>query len=141
MDKLKATQGQKGEAAEVGGNVWHDNFTFEQLMRDEDMINAQIAEVNRKIGQMVVIDQPPESTDKLRIGHMALVSIEGELREYLVGGFEDSEPTASPPVISYLAPLIQPFIGKEEGHSVKIDVGGKRKQVTLERIRMPVEVV
>src|SRR5258708_6166435 len=107
MNKLKTTQGQKGEAAEVGGNQWHDNFAFEQLMRDEQMINTQIAELNEKIGQMAIVEAAPEDTDKLRIGHLVVLNVDDETKEYLVGGFEDSEPEATPPVISYLAPLIR----------------------------------
>ena len=136
MDKLKATQAQKGEAAIVGGNQWHDNFSFEQLTRDEDMINKQIAQVNEKIGRMVVLDEAPKDTDKLRIGHLVVLDVEGETREYVVGGFEDSEPNEVPPVISYLAPLVSKLIGKEVGESVVVELGGRRKTVEIQEIRM-----
>lgn len=136
-EKLRATQAQKGEAAEVGGNQWHDNFSFEQLSRDEQMLNAQIATLNQKIRDMYVIDAPPADTSKLRIGHLAVFNVEGESKEYLIGGYEDSEPDAAPPVVSYLAPLVRRFIGKEEGHTEQIELGGQLKTVTLEEIRRP----
>ncbi len=136
ISKLKSTQGQKGEAAEIGGNQWHDNFSFEQLMREEQMLNAQIAEINEKIGNMTVVDEAPVDIDKLRIGHIAVLDVEGEPKTYLVGGFEDSDTSADPPVISYLAPLIRQFIGKEQGHAAKVQIAGKLKQVTLEDIKL-----
>jgi len=137
MDKLKKTQGQKGEAAEIGGNQWHDNFSFEQLMREEQMLNAQIAEINEKMSQMAVLDEAPDDTTQLRIGHIAVFDVGGELKTYLVGGYEDSEANVNPPVISYLAPLARPFIGREQGYTTRITLAGKLKQVTLEDIRLP----
>ncbi len=139
FDKLRSIQGQKGEAAEVGGNQWHDNFSFEQLSRDEQMVNAQITEINRKIADMVVIDQPPDDTSKLRIGHIALLDVNGEIKTYLVGGFEDSESSTKPQVISYLAPLIRQFIGKERGYTTSIKIDEKTVEVTLEEIQLQKE--
>lgn len=134
--KLKSTQGQKGEAAEVGGNQWHDNFSFEQLMRDEQMINSQISDLNKKIAEMVVVDEAPTDTNKLRIGHIAVLDVDGEAKTYQVGGFEDSEVSTDPPIISYLAPLIRQFIGKEQGHTARVQIAGKLKRVTLEDIQL-----
>jgi len=135
-DKLKSTQGQKGEAAQVGGNQWHDNFSFEQLTRDEQMINAQLAEINEKTSDMVVMDEVSSDITKLRIGHIAILDVEGEQKTYRVGGFEDSDSAVDPPVISYLAPLIRQFIGKEQGYVVRVQIAGRIKQVTLEEISL-----
>ena len=137
IDKLKSTQGQKGEAAEVGGNQWHDNFSFEQLMRDEQMLNVQIAEISAKINEMVIVDEAPADVSQLRIGHIAVLDVEGDVKVYKVGGFEDSESATNPPIISYLAPLIRPFIGKEQGYSARVSIAGKVKLITLEEIRLP----
>lgn len=135
IDKLKSTQGQKGEAAEVGGNQWHDNFSFEQLMRDEQMLNVQIAEISAKINEMIIVDEAPADISQLRIGHVAVLDVEGDVKICKVGGFEDSESATNPPIISYLAPLIRPFIGKEKGFSARVSIAGKVKQITLEEIR------
>ncbi len=137
FDKLKNIQSQKGEAAEVGGNQWHDNFSFEQLMRDEQMVNAQITELNQKISDMAVIDEVSVDTSKLRIGHLAVLDVGGETKTYLIGGFEDSDPNSVPPVISYLAPLVRSFIGKEQGHTVLLRIAKTDTQVTLEKIQLP----
>ena len=134
FEKLKSIQGQKGEAAEVGGNQWHDNFSFEQLSRDEQMLNAQIREINEKTSNMVVVDEAPADISKLRIGHIATLDVDGEIKTYLVGGFEDSDTDVNPPIISYLAPLVRPFIGQEQGHTVRLQIAGNSKRVTLEDI-------
>lgn len=136
FSKLKLTQGQKGEAAEIGGNQWHDNFSFEQLCREEQMLNTQISEINAKISEMVVVEDAPVDTTQLRIGHIAVLDVDGEVKTYQVGGFEDSEASTNPPIISYLAPLIRPFIGKEQGHTVKLQIAGSLKQVTLDDIQL-----
>ena len=135
--KLKTTQGKKAEAADVGGNQWHDNFSFEQLMRDEDMLNLQIKEVNEIISRMVIVDQASTDISKLRIGHIAVLETEGDIKSYLIGGFEDSEEDTDPPVISYLAPLIRQFIGKAVGHVSSVQIEGRLKKVTLKDIILP----
>ncbi len=138
MDDLKETQGKKAEAAEVGGNQWHDNFAFEQLMRDEDFLNGQIKAINLIISQMIVISEPTSSdTSKLRIGHIAELDVEGELRTYQVGGYEDSDSSTEPPMISYLAPIVCQFIGQRQGHSEKLSISGRKKVVTLKKISIP----
>jgi transcription elongation GreA/GreB family factor len=137
LERLRNVQRQKGEAAEIGGNQWHDNFSFEQLVRDEHVLNTQIAEINEKINAMVIAPEAPVDTDRLRIGHVAVLDVGGKKKRYLVGGFEDSDAAADPPVISYLAPLIRPFIGQEVGDAQRVAVGGRTKQVTLQKIFLP----
>jgi transcription elongation GreA/GreB family factor len=131
LNKLRSIQGQKGEAAEVGGNVWHDNFAFEQLERETTQVNHQIREVNEKISNMVVIRDAPPDTEKLRIGLLAHLDIEGEEKIYLVGGYEDGDLTANPPVVSYNAPLMAGFFLKAAGTERVINIGGKSKKATL----------
>jgi transcription elongation GreA/GreB family factor len=135
MDKLKDKQSQKGEAAEVGGNQWHDNFSFEQLMRDEQMVNSQIANINEKLASMQVVEEAPTDTTQLRIGHIAVLDVGGETKTYQIGGYEDSSAETDPPIVSYLAPVVRQFIGKEQGHVATVQIAGKPKQVSLEEIK------
>lgn len=137
--QLRKTQGLKGEAAEIGGNQWHDNASFEMLCEEERKLNGQIAEINQKISEMVVLDDDLPNTDKLRIGHLAVLDVDGEEIVYRIGGFEDSDLTADQPVISYLAPIVRKLIGKEEGEEIRVDVNGKVKTVTLMEIKLPGE--
>ena len=140
VKKLQNTQSRQGEAAEVGGNVWHDNFSFEQLKREEQMLNQQISEINDKMRNMLVLDRVATDTSRLRIGHVALLEIDGEkeLQAYQIGGFEDFNPDSNPRVVSYLAPLVAQLIGEKTGHAVFVETGrSETRKVTLLEIWFP----
>lgn len=135
QQKLKKTQGQKGEAAEVGGNVWHDNFSFEQLGRDEQMLNKQITDLNAILVSLVIVDMPKDCS-VLTIGHIARLNVDGQPKTIIVGGFNEGDTNADPPVLSYTAPLVAPFTGQEVGHEATIDLPGGKKVVVLESIEL-----
>lgn len=42
---LKDVPFAKGDAASTGGNVWHGNFSFEELLRQEAMLAKQVADL------------------------------------------------------------------------------------------------
>jgi transcription elongation factor GreA len=136
VEKLKEAQLRKGEAAGAAHD-WHDNADYEQAQRDEAQINGQLATINGTMSDMVVIDRVSPDTSKLRLGQIAVLEVGGETKTYLIGGYEDSDPNADPPVISYLAPLVARLIGKEEGDSIKVAIAGDMKLVTLVGIRLP----
>lgn len=135
--ELENTQGQKGEAAEVGGNQWHDNFSFEELSRKEQILNRQIRDVNNKINNMVIVEDLNLDTNELRIGHIAVLDVDGERKTVIVGGYGDSDSESDPPTVSYLAELLCQFIGKEQGDVARVRIAGKFKEVTLLDIRLP----
>lgn len=131
FDQLKKVQGKKGEAAEVGGNVWHDNFTFEELGRQEMMINKKIADVSIQINCAKLIGEPVN--DKfLQIGHIAIFEFDdGEERKYEITGFGESDLSANPQKVEYLAPIVKKFIGTETNTFAKVEIGGKMREITL----------
>jgi transcription elongation GreA/GreB family factor len=138
MDKLRFVQSQKSEAAEVGGNVWHDNFAFEDLVRQENMVNKQIRDMRELLEAAVVVPDMPLDVSTLQVGHVAHLYIEDDdvTKEVAVGGFGESDLNANPPIIDYSAPLLEPFYGQEEGHEVVIKLGGVSKNVVLETIEL-----
>jgi transcription elongation GreA/GreB family factor len=110
------------------------------LKREEQMINQQIAAINDKMRNMLVLDQVATDTSRLRIGHVAMLEIEGEsqLQAYRIGGFEDFDPDSDPQVVSYLAPLVAQFIGEKTGYIAFVETGvSQSKKVTLLEIWLP----
>jgi transcription elongation GreA/GreB family factor len=89
---------------------------------------------------MVTLDRLPLKTDtKLRINHIAHITVDGDPKTYRIGGYGDGDPGANPPIISYLAPLVSKLIGKEPGAEVRVQLDTKSKLVVLEDIEMPEE--
>lgn len=138
FQKLRETQGQKGEAAEVGGNQWHDNFSFEELVRQEFILNKQITEVNKKIEEMVILSEMAKDTSHLRIGHIAVLDVGGIIKKVKIGGYGDYDLNANPQTIAYNAPLVSQLFGEEKGSQASVRVMGAMKTVILEDILLEV---
>ena len=134
LDKLRHVQSQKGEAAEVGGNVWHDNFAFEDLVRQESIINRQIANISLCIQRAEIVDAPCHER-VLAVGHIALLVFEdGTQKEIEIVGFGEGDIYANPQKVEYSAPLVSPFIDTEMGAEEEINISGKKQTVTLLKI-------
>lgn len=138
IERLRDVQGQKGEAAAIGGNAWHDNFAFEDLVRQENMLNKQIQDIGRIIRMTVIVSDVPQGTKILQIGHVAHLYIENDniVKVVAVGGFGESDLDANPPVIDYGAPILKPFYGHEEGYEAIVQLGGVNKSVILKTIEI-----
>jgi len=134
FEQLKEVQGKKGEAAEVGGNVWHDNFSFEELCRQEVMLNKRIADLSTQINNIELVEAP-FGNEFLQIGHIAVLLLDDEEeRQYEIAGFGETNLNANPPKVEYLAPIVRNFVGKEIDTIANIKVGGKTRKITLTEI-------
>lgn len=136
MEKLRAIQSQKGLAIDDG--TWHDNFSFEQLVRDENALSKQLRDMRDILDAVTVVSGTPAGTETLQIGHIAHLYIEADdaTKVVVVGGVGESDLTAKPPIIDYNAPLLEPFYGHEEGHEATVQIGGVSKNVVLETIEL-----
>lgn len=134
FEQLKEIQGKKGEAAEVGGNVWHDNFSFEELCRQEMMLNKRIADLSEQINHAKMVESPT-SDEFLQIGHIAVLLLDDEEeRQYEIAGFGENDLNANPPRVEYLAPIVRNFVGKEIDATANVKIGGKTRRITLVEI-------
>lgn len=134
-EKLKSTQSQRGEAYDVGGDNWHDNFAFEELNRQEMMFNRQIADIRALLDQQVLVS-PPRDEIHVQIGHViSLEDEDGSVREFQVAGYGETDLHSIPPTLEYGAPIIFPFIGMEVGAEARVQIKGKQTQLVLTAIR------
>lgn len=136
FEKLKAIQKQKGPAVEEG--TWHDNFSFEQLVREENAVSKQLRDIRDILDAITIVPDTPTRTETLQIGHIAHLYIEEDdvVRVVVVGGFGESNLAVKPPVIDYTAPLLEPFYDRSEGHEATVQLGGVSKSVILKTIEL-----
>lgn len=136
MEKLRGIQKQMGPAVEEG--TWHDNFSFEQLTRDESAVSKQLRDMKKALDAVIIVPDVPSGKETLQIGHVAHLHIESDnvVKVVVVGGFGETDLNTKPPVIDYCAPLLEPFYGHEEGHEATVQLGGVNKNVILESIEM-----
>ncbi len=134
--RLKQVVSQKGDAYENGGNGWHDNFSFEQLVREEAMLAGELASLNNILSTSVMVQTSTISADEICIG--TTVTFEDEnasVVEYAVVGFGETDVSSNPKKLEYLAPLIDPFIGGSVGDEHTVRLGGRKVTYRVTNIR------
>jgi hypothetical protein len=136
VEKLKYAQSQKAEAADVGGDNWHDNFAFEDLLRQEMMHNKQIADIRAIQNQLILVEYPRD-IDTVQIGHIITVEDEeASVKDFRVGGYGETNLQSTPPTLEYGAPVISPFMGMSVGAEADVQIRGKITSLLLTQIRM-----
>jgi transcription elongation GreA/GreB family factor len=115
-DKLKAMHGRLGELAEVGGDDWHDNFSYEQQMREIGMYSDDLRRMEEALNGAVIVDTDQRRKDVVTIGATVLVERNGVKKEWQIVGFGESDPNSNK--IDYNAPIAQAIMNKGVGESV-----------------------
>lgn len=133
--KLLSISRQKGEAAQVGGNVWHDNFSFEQLQREEAMILRQIEEARHVLADARVVEPPVDAPD-VRLGSRVLIVLDGGREQVAtIGGYGDTDPAAG--IISCVSPVGRCLLGAVEGEERTFQVNGRARRVAVLKLLRP----
>lgn len=116
-DELRGMYGRLAELAEVGGNQYHDNFSFEQVMRDINMLDAKLAQDKNVLLNAIVID-PIKNPREVCIGASVLIERNGKEEKWKILGYGESDPETRQ--IAYNAPLARSIIGKKVGDEAKL---------------------
>jgi transcription elongation factor GreA len=120
-------------AAQVGGNEWHDNFSFEQCERDERMLHWRIDELRSCLVHGIIVD-PPTDTTSVQIGSTVEVEFEDRrVATITIGGHLDSDPDAG--IVAYDTPLGASLIDAEVGEERTYAAGRQRRVVLIRSIR------
>ena len=68
--------GNAGAAAQNDSNSYHDNFEYEEGMRRADLLARHVSMLQETLRSAVVAESPSQS-EKVQIGHVVAVDIEG----------------------------------------------------------------
>ena len=129
--ELSALQAKVQNACEVGGDVWHDNASYEHLCEDIRVADRRLSEASAILQDHRVVPIPT-SPRHVMIGVEVLLNIDGESKSYKIGGYGEGEPTNNK--ITYLSPLAQTLIRHTVGETVIFSPGKNHKEQTI-RIR------
>jgi transcription elongation factor GreA len=104
----------KAEAAEVGGNVWHDNPAFETIEQKQKTLLRQISEAKDILSRAVIVEEELRMADKVKIGSIVEIEFEdGKLISVKIGDYTESDPAKG--IISYKSPLGSALLGAAPG--------------------------
>lgn len=117
----------KIEAAEQGGNLWHDNSAFEEVEQRQIMLAHMIAETQDTLKNAEMVGAQPQKGERKSVEVGCVLEIvlgNGPLRTIRLGGGAESDPAGG--VVSYLSPLGQAILGAQENEERIYAVGEKR---------------
>lgn len=133
---LRDLRASKSEAAQVGGDEWHDNFSFEQLIVRENQLMAQIDNIKEIISQAEIISLAPDLSAKGRvaIGSVVRIVIDDEPEKTItVAGFMESDPGTHS--VSYSSPLGAALWGAKKGERREVVIRKKLKRIIIVDVR------
>ena len=130
-----AVLGQAGEAAVGDTNAWHDNFAYEEGMREQSLLARRIMDF-REIQAAAVEAPAPRSDEVAQLGHVATIRFDdGEPVEYLICG--DGEAAFFRQACSTASPLGSLLVGRGVGEVFYGTLGGRFRRITLVALRIP----
>ena len=120
---------------DAGGNGWHDNFAFEQAVREEHMISKQIRNTLELLRSATIVE-PPVDPDRVVLGCVAEIQIDGaNPKRVTIGGHMESDPDRS--IVSYNSPLGKALMGAEPGDARSYTVANRTMNVTVLTVSAP----
>jgi transcription elongation GreA/GreB family factor len=134
LNKLKDEYKKWGKESTEGSNVgdWHDNFAYEESMRQMELLSRRIKELTDLLTNAEVVQEPPslEARNKVSVGSKVTVETEeGESRKYFIGShtlFRDEKHIDGYLIISYTSPVAKALLGLESGEEAEIRIQGKK---------------
>lgn len=132
--KLTKVQHRTAEAAETGGNQWHDNADYEQITIDVRGLDKRIVDARKLLNKAKIISAPI-STEKVAIGTGVEILFNGNPQKWIIGGFGESDPALK--VVAYNTPLAQLLLRKMVGEISNGKIGGKEAEIKIIDIFIP----
>ncbi len=132
VDKLEVDYKKWGKISTEGKlGDWHDNFNYEEAMRQMGMISRQIHDLKQIIANAEVVgdaDRPKGKVDRVAVGsRIILRDRNGEINKYWVSSYMVlvSSPDADGyQPVSYISPIGRAVIGKQINDEANFSIEG-----------------
>ncbi len=126
--KLQDLQAQTAYAAEVGGNQYHDNASYELLVIDIRGIDWRLSDAHHALNKIVLVN-PPINLDRVGIGTRVKIVRYGEEKMWEIVGFGESDPDRD--MLAYNTPLASLIMGKRKGEVVSGTIAGRQTEIEI----------
>ncbi len=126
--KLQELQSQTAHVAEVGGDQYHDNASYEMLVIDIRGMDRRLTDAHRCINQAIFVE-PPMSFDKVTIGTCVKIVRDGEEITWEIVGFGESDSDRN--MLAYNTPLASLIMGKRRGEVVSGAIAGRQTEIEI----------
>ena len=126
--KLHDLQEQTAYVAEVGGDQYHDNASYELLVIDVRGMDSRLTNAHRCLNQAVLVE-PPTRFDNVAIGTRVKIVRDGEEMAWDIVGFGESDPDHN--MLAYNAPLASLIMGKRKGEVISGTIAGRQTEIEI----------
>jgi transcription elongation GreA/GreB family factor len=126
-----------GEAAQNDPNAYHDNFEYEEGMRQQELYSQRLRSLFQMLEGAAVLPEPP-SDDRVAIGHRVVVRRGDEAREaYVLCG--DGEGALLENSCSASSPLGKVLLGMAKDETRTVALADRSFSVEVLHIRVATE--
>lgn len=126
--ELRALQSQTAYVAEVGGNQYHDNSSYELLVVDLRGIDWRLTNAHHRLNHAVAVDTPT-TTDIVSIGTRVKITQDGKDITWDIVGFGESDPNRG--LLAYNTPIASLIIGRQVGEIISGSISGKYTEIEI----------
>jgi transcription elongation GreA/GreB family factor len=126
--ELRRWQRSTAEAAEVGGNQYHDNASYEFLVLQIRTVNIRLGEELRILDRAELVDIP-DQPKWVQVGTSVDVEVDGVPETWHIVGYGESDWDRRR--ISYAAPIAKLLIGARIGELRSDLHGSERRTITI----------
>ena len=136
--KREEALARAGQAAQNDSNAYHDNFEYEEGMRQQELFSQQLRSFCRLI-EGAVIAPEPSGIDRVSLGHYVVVrrGDAGQEESYLLCG--DGEGALFENACSVASPMGQALLGMARGETKVVSVAGRSVSVEVLDVRVAVD--
>lgn len=126
--RLKDMYQRLSELYDVGGDSWHDNFSYEQQIREVEMLESQIKAARKALKNYKIIE-PKKNPTRVGIGTKVTIKMNGEIKTWEIVGFGCSQPSEGK--VAYNTPLGKLLIKKEIGEEFSSTLANREVAVSI----------
>ena len=134
INNLKEDYKKWGKSSTEGSKVgdWHDNFAYEESMRQMKIISDRIQEFKDLLRNAQLFDESEKEIKSSKIVLGSKVKLEtpdGDVKKYSIGSyriFREEEFDDDYQIISYSSPLGNKLLGRAVDDQVELRIEGKQ---------------
>jgi len=126
--KLQDLQAQTAHVAEVGGDQYHDNASYDLLVIDIRGMDRRLSDAHQALN-MAILAEPPTNLIRVTIGTRVKIVRDGEEITLEIVGFGESDPDND--MLAYNTPLASLIMGKRKGEVVTGTIAGRKTEIEI----------
>ena len=133
--KREEALARAGQAAQNDSNAYHDNFEYEEGMRQQELFSQQLRNLWKLLEGAMIATEPADNR-RVAVGHFVVVrsSDANEDEGYFLCG--DGEGALFENACSASSPIGQALLGLAKGQSATVAVGNRSFSVEVLDIRV-----